>query len=446
MGGRAVEGTGLENRRAGNRLVGSNPTPSVPAGARARAERRAASVRVNDMRPSDPGRSPVRRNRLSAGFDALAGWATRRVVGMPTALLFVAAVFTLNLVLNIEDGTVGYDDREQLRHMTSWAWGYSGVQPPLHTWIVKSMVPIFGEGIDAIYAARFLVLLLVFIVMYGAARLMRLTPEGTAAAVLGLFLLPQIGWEAQRSFSHSLTGLLGAVGCLAALLWVLRDGRRIAYAALGLAAAVALLGKYNGAILLLGLAAGTLSAAPLARAIRPRRLLLSLGVFLAAIAGPAVWLSGRIGTLDDSAHKFEAGGTASPILDRLAGMGSLLLAIGAYSGLFAGLVLLALPPGGRLKALQDAARRVSEQAEVRLVVVAIVAGLVLLAVGLFVGGATNVETYWLHPLLVFTPLAVASAVDGLPAGARVHRATIGSAVLAAIVTVLAFVLRAFGLA
>ena len=29
MGGRAVEGTGLENRRARERLVGSNPTPSA---------------------------------------------------------------------------------------------------------------------------------------------------------------------------------------------------------------------------------------------------------------------------------------------------------------------------------------------------------------------------------------------------------------------------------
>ena len=28
-GGRVVEGTGLENRRAGNRTVGSNPTPSA---------------------------------------------------------------------------------------------------------------------------------------------------------------------------------------------------------------------------------------------------------------------------------------------------------------------------------------------------------------------------------------------------------------------------------
>ena len=28
-GGRAVEGTGLENRQAGDRLVGSNPTPSA---------------------------------------------------------------------------------------------------------------------------------------------------------------------------------------------------------------------------------------------------------------------------------------------------------------------------------------------------------------------------------------------------------------------------------
>jgi hypothetical protein len=31
MGGRAVEGTGLENRQACERLVGSNPTPSAIA-------------------------------------------------------------------------------------------------------------------------------------------------------------------------------------------------------------------------------------------------------------------------------------------------------------------------------------------------------------------------------------------------------------------------------
>ena len=29
MGGRVVEGSGLENRQTGNRLVGSNPTPSA---------------------------------------------------------------------------------------------------------------------------------------------------------------------------------------------------------------------------------------------------------------------------------------------------------------------------------------------------------------------------------------------------------------------------------
>ena len=34
MGGRVVEGTGLENRQASMRLVGSNPTPSAIPGPR----------------------------------------------------------------------------------------------------------------------------------------------------------------------------------------------------------------------------------------------------------------------------------------------------------------------------------------------------------------------------------------------------------------------------
>ncbi len=36
MGGRAVEGTGLENRQACKRLVGSNPTPSATNHSRTR--------------------------------------------------------------------------------------------------------------------------------------------------------------------------------------------------------------------------------------------------------------------------------------------------------------------------------------------------------------------------------------------------------------------------
>jgi hypothetical protein len=34
MGGRVVEGTGLENRQARKRLVGSNPTPSAILGSK----------------------------------------------------------------------------------------------------------------------------------------------------------------------------------------------------------------------------------------------------------------------------------------------------------------------------------------------------------------------------------------------------------------------------
>ena len=37
MGGRVVEGTGLENRQASKRLVGSNPTPSAIPGHVARS-------------------------------------------------------------------------------------------------------------------------------------------------------------------------------------------------------------------------------------------------------------------------------------------------------------------------------------------------------------------------------------------------------------------------
>ena len=44
MGGRAVEGTGLENRQAFARLVGSNPTPSATFSLRLRAADHASGL------------------------------------------------------------------------------------------------------------------------------------------------------------------------------------------------------------------------------------------------------------------------------------------------------------------------------------------------------------------------------------------------------------------
>lgn len=71
MGGRAVEGTGLENRRAGNRLVGSNPTPSAMALAFVRRRPRAAIAPFAVFRfassSSDVGNQPDELGRGRTG-------------------------------------------------------------------------------------------------------------------------------------------------------------------------------------------------------------------------------------------------------------------------------------------------------------------------------------------------------------------------------------------
>ena len=53
MGGRVVEGTGLENRQAGNRLVGSNPTPSATRTKNANAGRRANATGRRERKISE---------------------------------------------------------------------------------------------------------------------------------------------------------------------------------------------------------------------------------------------------------------------------------------------------------------------------------------------------------------------------------------------------------
>ncbi|ORE97188.1 glycosyltransferase family 39 protein [Aurantimonas sp. 22II-16-19i] len=380
---------------------------------------------------------------LDARVDRL---AAARLGPLPLPLVFVALVLLANLALNlVSDIAPGYDDREQLADMAAWAWGYRGVQPPLHTWLIKLVDLAVGSDIAAIYVTRSAVLCVIAVLLYRIGRELQLSRQGAGAAALGLFLMPTVGWEAQRSFSHSLSGMLFTALFQLAVLMLLRRRSTGTYALTGASAALALLGKYNSLIGLAGAACAIVLLPEVRKRLRAGGMLVAAAVGAAILAAPLTWLAaGRLETLDDSAGKFGFHGSGSFLLDRLEGAGEFALNTLSYCG---PLIVLALIAGlvacidGRI--VRGSLARLG--VGTRYLLTAIAASFLLAFALILVSGTTEVKGYWLHPILITLPAAAAAILEAVDATGWANRFLIFCAIILALASVVAFVLRAYGI-
>ncbi|MBP0617608.1 glycosyltransferase family 39 protein [Jiella mangrovi] len=402
---------------------------------------------VSNDRSADGGQTRLRSlfARTALIDRAVARFAAGGIGPVPLPLAVIIAVFLVNGLCNIlAKAPPGFDDREQLTDMADWALGYRGVQPPLHTWLIKLVDLVVQNDLAAVYSARAIVLCLLASTLYGIGRALRLSREGAAAAAFGLFLMPPVGWEAQRAYSHSLSGMLFTALFQLAMLMLLRHQTRGSYALAGASAALAVLGKYNGLIALFGAAMAATALPDLRGRFRLRGLGLATAVFLAVLAAPMVWLASRLGTLDDSVGKFRIGAAESLLADRLDGIIAFAGSCLAYAG-----PLLVVALGVWIVAQADGrARRVASRelrSETRYLLAAIASAFALALVLVLASGATAVKGYWLHPVLITLPAAVAALLEALDRTGWANRFVIFCALPLALASVAAFVFRAFGI-
>ena len=148
-------------------------------------------------------------------------------------ILFLAAYFALQAILRLlAVSSLGLDDAEMVVITQSLQPGY-GSQPPLYNWLQVASFAVFGFGMPAIVILHFVLLFAVYILVFLSARIV-LDDEIKAAAVsLGLFAIPQIGWEALHSHTHTLLSLTLAAATLLAMLRVLARGSWLDYVILG---------------------------------------------------------------------------------------------------------------------------------------------------------------------------------------------------------------------
>jgi len=333
----------------------------------------------------------------------------------PYTLWFVAAYFSIRVVSRmLISPSLEADEAEQMILCQTVAWGYGG-QPPLYTWLQLGAFAIFGKGILALTLLKSVLLALTIGLTFVVVRRIADDALTGALACMGLFLIPQFAWEAQRDLSHSVLVVFAAALTTGALWRVVERGRTLDFCLLGATWAVGLLSKHNfvlvGASLLV--AAATL---PEFRAkVFQRRLLLAVVVAAVLVAPAAHWALTNVDEALSKVEKFNIGEREGSGLPGLLGAIATLMAIPAVLYLVVGLRSPA--PRTPMPARQ--------KAWLRLLVRSMAIGLVASAVLIVATGVTSVRQRWLLPVLYLAPIALALGVRPRLnlAGARIVLAT-----------------------
>ncbi|MDD3517438.1 MAG: glycosyltransferase family 39 protein [Chromatiales bacterium] len=305
------------------------------------------------------------------------------------------------------------DEAEQLVNAQWWLAGYSG-QPPLYTWLQIGVFALVGEGVIGLSLLKHLLLWSGHAAFYFAAR--ELLPDRRLAplALLGLLLIPQIGWEMHRDLTHSvLVFTLASASLWVAARWY-ATGATHFYLLAGLAVGLGLLSKYNYAIFALALLLAFLSTPNGRRRLFDRRILLTLGIALAIVSPHLLWM---LEYREDAASSLADVGMMQTNA-ALAGLGDLGRAVLSFlSPLW--LALLVLSPRGLTRSLSHGLLPGSGFPLGRFMLTAL--GLLVLMV--VFADAAEFKDRWMIPLLFVLPIQFFAFLDaGTPRRLRAFAA------------------------
>ena len=163
------------------------------------------------------------------------------------------------VVLSLLRSGTSYDGAEQLLYTQYFDFGYGRSQPPLFTWMLIAVQQVFGVSQIAENTLKFACLAAGFAAVWRITVALGYAREVAAASMVSLFLLVEIGFEAQRNYTHSvlLFALMGGIAVL--YLSAMRRGSWGVYIGLGVLFGAVLLSKYNAIMLIAALVVADLS-------------------------------------------------------------------------------------------------------------------------------------------------------------------------------------------
>ncbi len=320
------------------------------------------------------------------------------------ALVFVLLYFAFQILFltTISNGA-GVDDAEQLAYVGVLQWGYGGSQAPLYTWINSIAGDFLGISLFTIYLVKFGMLASLFTSVYFGARLLGLSRMVAAAGMLGIFMLPQIAWESQRTLTHSVGGTTGCAWAFLAFAWHMKSRSWLSAVLLGLGIAAGLLGKFNASFFLIALILAGFSIPAYRAVLLSRTSIATVLAFLAAVAPTGLWALAHTENLLARTHKFEMNAGGKFLISRIHGEWKLFLNSVLFSGV--ALVFFAIA-WWRSRSEQIAPRSPWSDGE-KFVARLLLIALACVFLGVLVSGAAEVKDRWLQPVLFLSPLILA---------------------------------------
>ncbi|WP_297322358.1 glycosyltransferase family 39 protein [uncultured Bartonella sp.] len=320
------------------------------------------------------------------------------------AVCFIIGYFAFQaLFVSVISKGAGLDDAELASNMSFWNWGYGGSQPPLYTWIAFGVEKLFGLHFFLLQIIKFGLLASTFLTVYAGLRLLSVRPVVAGAAMLALFLLPQIGWESQRALTHSIMGTAGSAYAFAFFCLFFRKPSWIKAILLGLACAAAILGKYNGILFLLALFCGAAFTAGIRDVLKTRYFAVGIITALAAIAPALFFMFAHPDSVVARANKLAMSKSGNFFVDRLTGVTDFFIAaLGFISvALVVALILAGLQAFSNSRVSQLTTKDENKAENFLFHILA--SGVVIIIALVLVLGITNVKDRWLQPVLFLAP-------------------------------------------
>ena len=322
-------------------------------------------------------------------------------------LLLLAYFLVQTLTFSVFKSGADIDTTELLMYNQFWSLGYWGSQPPLYNWLTHLAAELFGTSILVYSAVKFLLLFAALVFVFLSARELGFSTGAAVASALGVFAVPEIAWEAQRALSHSAAVNAFCAMSLYAFVRLRRKHRLADYGFFGLAAAAAVLSKYNGVFFLSALVPFALLTRGFSSVILNRRIIASIIVFAAAVLPHLLWALNNLDIVFHRQVKFgigEGGASAENLLWAL-------LSWINSNFLSSIIVVIAVAASYLLDRSRGRAWTIRFGETGRLLVFTILFfELMLLGLMLFYG-ATRMENRWLQPMLLVLPLTVLSLVE-----------------------------------
>ncbi|VTR98310.1 ArnT family glycosyltransferase [Tuwongella immobilis] len=320
--------------------------------------------------------------------------------------LILAVVLAAHGLIRLAIGPALESDDADLAVFTqSWEWGFSE-QPPLFSWIVGLMTPIFGVNLATLTLVRMLMLAGMLLAIGRLARV--LAPQQSdapARLILALMLIPNFSWHALIFLTHSILAVTFSILILKQVLHLRQNRSWGGYLILGLLVGLGGLSKYTVLPVVLAAMLASLGDAASRRALIDRRMLLAILLAGGIITPHLLWLREHWESVWSTLSGKAMHSSQWNLLAVLRGCGHFVLQW----------LLILLPMGGLLAmAFRDGRwrgiwRPATEVDAWMLRVLA--AGAVIFGLQIVILGADKLHERWYQPFVVMLPMVVIARIS-----------------------------------